>query len=264
MMRTKGECFLNSKIVIVSHKKISIPKIKGYKPIQVGKSPANFEGFIRDNNGDNISQKNPNYCELTAQYWLWKNDESEIKGLVHYRRFFEDNSFAFTKDSNVRHIVKQNEVENLLENYDLILPKKRNYLIETLESHYIHSHKKEGLSVTKDVINSYYPKYSESYSRVMKRKKAHMFNMMIAKKNVFDEYSSWLFDVLGHVEENLDISGWNQSESRVFGYISELLLDVWLDQHRQLKYKELRVGFIGNQHWVKKISVFLKRKFLSN
>lgn len=254
---------MNSKIVIVSHKKVDIPHMDGYQLIQVGNNVDNFNGYIRDNQGDNISDKNPNYCELTAQYWLWKNDESDIKGLVHYRRFFENNAFSFSSKSNLKHVIDINQIKQYLGEFDLILPKKRNYFIETLYSHYIHSHNKEGLDVTSKVIREYYPNYVKSYEKVMNRKKAHMFNMIITNKKVFNDYSEWLFDVLGHVEDNLDISDWNQSESRVYGYISELLMDVWLDKHQDLKYKELRVGFIGNQHWVKKIATFLKRKISS-
>lgn len=252
---------MESKVVIVSHKKVDLPNVNGYQPIQVGGNKENFSGFIRDNTGENISHKNANYCELTAQYWLWKNDNSDIKGLVHYRRFFEDNLISFSKGSNFKHIIDKENIENCLKTNDLILPKKRNYFIETLYSHYVHSHKKEGLDVTKKIIEEKYPEYIGSYNKVMNRKKAHMFNMLIAKRDLFNEYSEWLFSVLGYVENRIDISEWNQSESRIYGYISELLLDVWIDHHPNIKYKELRVGFIGNQHWVKKIITFLNRKF---
>lgn len=251
---------MDTKIYIVSHKKVDLPKMNGYQPIQVGMNKENFPGYIRDNTKENIANKNANYCELTAQYWIWKNTNSDVKGLVHYRRFLEDNSLNFTQNSKFKHIVTDEEIANYLNEYDLLLPKKRNYFIETLYSHYIHSHKKEGLDVTREVIANSFPEYLNSYDEVLNRKTAHMFNMIITKKNVFDEYSSWLFDVLGQVESKLDISNWNQSEARVYGYISELLLDVWLDQHKDLKYKELPVGFIGNQHWGTKIFNFLQRK----
>lgn len=237
-----------------------LPTLEGYKLMQVGYDKEDFSGFIRDNSGKNISNKNANYCELTAQYWLWKNDKSDIKGLVHYRRFFENNKFNLTTNSKLKHIINVNEIDNILKSYDLILPKKRNYIIETSYSHYIHAHMKEGLDVTEKVLKDNYPQYFKSYKKVIKRRKAHMFNMLIAKSKVFDEYSDWLFSVLLIVENNLNISEWSKSEARVFGYISELLIDVWLDQHENLKYKELKVGFIGNQHWIKKISNFLYRK----
>lgn len=251
---------MDTKVYIVSHKKVNLPKMKGYQPIQVGMNKENFSGYIRDNTKENIADKNANYCELTAQYWIWKNTNSDVKGLVHYRRFLENNSLTLTQKSKFKHIVTDEEIENYLNEYDLLIPQKRNYFIETLYSHYIHSHKKEGLDVTRKVIANSFPEYLDSYDAVLNRKTAHMFNMIIAKKNVFDEYSAWLFDVLGQVESKLDISDWNQSEARVYGYISELLLDVWLDQHNDLKYKELSVGFIGNQHWGTKIFNFLKRK----
>ncbi|CAI2649318.1 hypothetical protein AKUA2003_12450 [Apilactobacillus kunkeei] len=251
---------MKNNVVIVSHKEIKMPDLEGYNPIQVGDTSQNFEGYLRDNTGNNISNKNPNYCELTAQYWLWKNDTSDVKGLVHYRRFFEDNLFNITNKAKLKHIIKIKDIDKILQTYDLILPKKRNYVIETSYSHYIHAHMKEGLDVTENVIKENFPEYLESYNKVLQRRKAHMFNMFISSSKIFDDYSSWLFNVLSIVEKNIDISEWNQSESRIFGYISELLMDVWLDQHKDLKYKELRVGFIGNQHWIKKISNFIYRK----
>lgn len=235
--------------------------MSGYQPIQVGKDKSNFKGYIRDNSGDNISVKNPNYCELTAQYWLWKNDDSDIKGLVHYRRFLSSCTFSFSHRFSVSKIINSKEIENKMKNFDVILPRKRNYFIETSYSHYIHAHKKEGIDETEKVIKDYFPEYYDSFKTVMNRKKAHMFNMMIAKKKFFDNYSEWLFDVLGKVESRIDISNWNQSESRIFGYISELLLDVWIEKNSYYKYTELKVDFIGKQFWVRKIVGFLKRKF---
>ncbi|MCI8951563.1 MAG: DUF4422 domain-containing protein, partial [Lachnospiraceae bacterium] len=43
-------------------------------PIQVGvelTDSVNWRG-MRDNLGDNISEKNGNYSECTALYWMWK------------------------------------------------------------------------------------------------------------------------------------------------------------------------------------------------
>ena len=98
------------------------------------------------------------------------------------------------------------------------------------------------------------------FDEVMKRRSAHMFNMIIAKDKVFSAYSEWLFDVLGEVEKRVDISGYSVSEARIFGYISELLMDVWIEQN-QIDYVELPVMFMGNQNMVKKIWMFVVRKF---
>ena len=77
-------------IYVVTHKKYNIPKMKGYIPIQVGASLHENLGYKVDSDGDNISYKNPNYCELTALYYMWKNLDDDIIGLTHYRRYFCD------------------------------------------------------------------------------------------------------------------------------------------------------------------------------
>ena len=43
---------------------------------------------MRDDAGENISAKNPQFCELTAQYWVWRNACADCAnvGFVHYNR----------------------------------------------------------------------------------------------------------------------------------------------------------------------------------
>ena len=94
----------------------------------------------------------------------------------------------------------------------------------------------------------------------MKRKSAHMFNMFIMKKEYVNSYCSFIFDILFELEKRIDISGYNKYQARVFGFISELLLDVWIEQNN-LKYKEVSVINIKKTNWLKKGSSFLKAKF---
>lgn len=80
------------KILVACHK--ADPNIRQddiYMPIQVGKAlhPELDLGFQCDNTGDNISEKNGSYCELTALYWAWKNlKDIDYIGLCHYHRYF--------------------------------------------------------------------------------------------------------------------------------------------------------------------------------
>ena len=78
------------KIYVVCHKPSYVPENPYLYPIQVGtalsKSP--LEGMLHDNEGDNISDRNKSYCELTAQYWAWKNEDADYYGFFHYRRYF--------------------------------------------------------------------------------------------------------------------------------------------------------------------------------
>ena len=90
-----------------------------------------------------------------------------------------------------------------------------------------------------------------------------MFNMFIAKSAIFDEYTDWLMDVLFEVEKRTDITGYTPYEQRIYGFISELLMDVWVEKN-EINYTEVPVMFMGKQHWVKKITSFLMRKIKGN
>lgn len=252
---------MKKSVFVVSHKNVAMPKDDMYVPIQVGQSDENFLGYIRDNTGENIASKNPNYCELTAQYWAWKNSKADVKGLVHYRRLFGTRSSSiFTSvEARYKHVLDSATLEKLLSSYDMIVPKAHNYYIETAYEHYKHAHHTEGLKITREILRSDYPSYLKKYDEILNRRKSHLLNMMITRKELFDNYSEWLFDILGKVEKRLDISNYSVSEARVFGYISELLLDVWIECN-SVNYVELPVLYMEKQNYFKRYTVNLARK----
>lgn len=239
--------------MVAAHKKFPMPDKKGYLPVLVG-AAKNYEPGIeyqRDDEGENISAKNPNYNELTAVYWAWKNlKDIDAIGLVHYRRLFFD-----SKPYNLDNVISIENVEKLLTKYDVILPKKRNYYIETNYSHYIHAHHKEPLDKTREIIVQYYPNYLSNYDKVMYRTQAHMFNMFIMKREAFDSYCQFVFSVLKRLEDKIDISDYSVQEARVFGYISELLMDVWLETNNypatEVKWEQLG----GKKNFQKAVSL---------
>jgi hypothetical protein len=145
-----------------------------------------------------------------------------------------------------------------------VLPKKRDYYIESNYSHYVHAHHKEPLNLTRKIIEQDYPTYLNAFDQVMQRKSAHMFNMFIMKKRPFNEYCQWLFDILAKVEQNLDISDYNQYETRVYGFISERLLDVWLAVNHQYRTTEVNFVYMEKQNWLIKGGNFLKRMVKPN
>lgn len=247
-----------SKIYVATHKRYVMPKDRSlYVPVHVGaaKAPSGFDSYQRDDSGQNISVKNPNYCELTAMYWAWKNSAAEIIGLAHYRRYL-----CSKKVKDIESVLTKTEVETLLQTHEMILPSPRHYYIETNESHYVHAHEADPLEALRNVIHRDYPAYKQSFERIMQRRSAHMFNMLIARRPVFDAYSSWLFDVLSQVESQVDIREYNTVEARVFGYLSELLLDVWVD-HNKIRFVERPCVFMEKQNWLVKGGRFLMRKF---
>jgi len=253
---------MNIKLLVATHKDYPMPKDSMYLPIHVGKENALFSlPWIGDNTGDHISSKNPNYCELTALYWAWKNLNADYIGLVHYRRHFTSHKPGPFCKNKFPFVLKSTEVEPLLSNYSAILPKPRNYFIETNYSHFVHAHPEESLELTKKILEEKYPEYLTFYELVMNRTKAHRFNMMIMKKELFHDYCQWLFDILFTLENKLDISNYSAYNQRIFGFISERLLDVYLEANH-IAYKELPFMFMEQEHWITKGFSFLKRKFL--
>lgn len=251
---------MDIKILIATHKKYWMPSNEIYLPIHVGKEGKYSLEYIGDNTGDNISLKNPNYCELTAIYWAWKNLKVDYIGLVHYRRYFTKHNFWKCKKKK-KDLLTKKDFEIILKKVNIIVPSKRRYYIETNRSHYNHAHNKRDLDEVENIIKELYPEYIEAFNKVMKRDWAHMFNMFVMRNDYFEEYCNWLFDILFELEKRIDISNYSIKESRVFGFISELLLDVWLEG-KNINYKEVNFSFIENQNWLKKGMLFLKRKFI--
>lgn len=251
---------MDIKILIATHKKYWMPDDNVYLPLHVGREGKTDLGYLGDNTGENISSKNANYCELTGLYWAWKNLHCNYIGLCHYRRYFSKRKYYANLKSKKKSIFNELDYENLLKNNDVILPKKRNYYIETVRSQYEHAHNKKDLDEVEKIISEKYPEYICAFEKVMNRKKLYIFNMFAMKKELFDEYCQWLFNILFALETRIDITGYNQYDARVYGFLSERLFNVWLEK-KNLKIIEVPVVFMEKQNWPKKIYGFLKRKF---
>lgn len=248
---------LKTKILVAAHKNYQMPTDRElYLPVFVGAALHEDKKlpFQSDADGENISLKNSNYNELTAIYWAWKNLDAEAIGLVHYRRYL-----SLNRHKSLETILNQAQVDNLFKDHDVILPKKRNYYIESNGSHYLHIHEAEPLKVLQDVIAKDYPEYTDSLNHVLKQTSAHMFNMFVMKRPIFDEYCTWMFDILGKVEQKIDITTYSTYEKRVYGFLSELMLDTWLNV-QQYRFVEVNFVFMEKQNWFKKGSSFLMRK----
>lgn len=247
-------------ILVICHKPSKLPANEIYLPIEVG-AVARKEHFLdmRDDlSPDNISSKNSSYCELTGLYYAYKNLSYDILGLVHYRRYFMRSGFCFRK--KLENVIDRKTIEKNLSSSDIILPKKRHYWIESNYSHYIHAHKKEALDKTIEIIQKYFPNYYPSLVKHMKRTSGHYFNMFIARREIINGYLGFLFGVLEKLENSLDISKYEGYDQRVFGFIGERLLDVYVETQK-LKVHEQHYLFMEKQNWPKKIFSMLARRF---
>ena len=252
----------NVKIVIATHKQYFVPDDRVYFPLHVGAdSNKNKTDFTEDNTGDNISIKNPYFCELTGLYWAWKNlKDADYIGLVHYRRYFTlSNKKYKTEKEKFKHVLTTKEVNTLLEDTNIILPKKRNYYIENLYDHYKHTMYVEPLDETRKIIEEKYPEYLQEFVNLHKRTSAHMFNMFIMKREILNDYCTWLFDILFELEKRTDESKYDDFHARFYGRISELLLDVWINTNA-LRYKEVKVMDMQKINWFKKVTKFVEAK----
>ena len=254
------------KIIIATHKKYFMPSDDMYLPLHVGKSGKEELGYQGDDTGDNISLKNPNFCELTGLYWAWKNLPNDYLGLIHYRRFFSVKSRAERKKNPLETLyLTHEEASQLLSQYDVIVPSKRNYYIETLYSHYANTLHAEHLDVTREIIVEKCGEFLGSFDKVMKQRSGYMFNMFIMSKELTNSYCSWLFPILFELEKRLPADKYSAFHARFYGRVSELLFNVWLMQYNKktpIKIKELPFVYGEKVNWGKKILAFLQAKFL--
>lgn len=172
---------------------------------------SNKKNVLIDSNGENISSKNPYYCELTALYWIWKNSTANIVGLEHYRRYFI-NSFFNKPLSN-------NEIIDILYNYDIILTpiyyssRNKDYSPYTWWIQF--GHVKE-LDKILYIIKTIYPKYYQTAINYLDNNKLYCCNMFITKKSICNEWCKFIFDILSIYEK---IEGFTNKNYRMYGYL---------------------------------------------
>ena len=249
-------------VIVATHKEYKMPKDSLYLPVHVGAEGKKDIGYTKDNTGDNISTKNPFFCELTGLYWAWKNLDADYLGLAHYRRHFSLRKKKYKKvEDTLDHVLTRKQAKEIFKDVDVILPKKRRYFIETLYNHYKHTMHIETLDETRKIIEEKYPRYLKEFDRLKKRTSMHAFNMFIMKKEVLDGYCEWLFDILFELEKRIDASEYDAFHARFFGRVSERLLDVYLYTNN-IKYKEVHFVEVEHINWIKKGFGFLFAKFL--
>ena len=244
-----------------------MPQDDIYIPLHVGAEGKESIGYQGDNTGENISKLNPYFCELTGMYWMWKNLKADYLGLAHYRRHFclRKKKAENGEESKWKSVLNSKEAQILCKQYDVIVPEKRHYVIETLESHYAHTHYIEHLEKTREIISERYSQYLDSYDKILKKKSGYMFNMFVMRADLVDEYCSFLFDVLHELDKRVDTSNYSAFQARYPGRVGEILLNVWLDKEvgeQGLKVKEIQHIHMEPINWWNKGTAFLKAKFL--
>lgn len=255
------------KIVVATHKQYRMPNDAMYIPLCVGAKGRNDDcfGYVKDRDGDNISELNPSFCELTGLYWAWKNVDADYVGLVHYRRHF---SIKKCSNDPFDNIMTYDQIKPYLGNIKLFVPQKRYYVIETLYSHYKHTHYSEHLDLTREVLMDIYPSYVNTFDSVMKKTNGYMFNMMIMEKPLLNEYCGWLYTILFELKKRVQNTELSSFQGRFYGRVSELIFNVWVQYQiengkiEKSQIKEIPCIYVEKIDMKRKIKCFLQAKFL--
>ena len=265
-------------ILIAAHKISELPKNSLFLPVEVGAAnrKAHLPGYQRDDAGDNISAQNPNYCELTAIYWGWKNLNCDYCGIMHYRRFFSFSDTRYPVSRDGRKMIRwpaatkeryeefglldESKMRQIIESNDLIVAESQNvkeiytplnHRRRTVEKHYIDHEdciiKMADLNLALDIAKQKYPEAAPYIDKYMHQKMYLGYNMWIAKKLIYDEICDFMFSVLKDVEDKIDIRYYNTQMARVYGYLAEVLSSAYiyyLRQTRDYKVNERQMIYI--------------------
>ncbi|ADQ14087.1 DUF4422 domain-containing protein [Halanaerobium hydrogeniformans] len=275
------------KIINVFHKKYYQFDNDLYFKIQAGSALSKENlAMYKDNSGDNISNKNPYYSELTAQYWFWKNynySNLDYIGLCHYRRYFAflnaknkiKKNIKYLKFIVKKYFLKNNltfsyfptlylnydeadkELENFndqiidqLPTFDIFLPYKVIFSNFNIEEQYIYSHIYQDFEIIKEVLLRKNKNYQESMETVLNQNKFLAYNMFIMRKDIFVEYNKWLFNILFEIEKKAKISKYNY-QARLLAFAAERLFNIYihkLKQDKTIKIKYLDTIFIKEKN----------------
>jgi hypothetical protein len=236
------------KILVACHKPGPVYQDEVYTPIHVGraisKCKEEMADMIGDDTGENISEKNPYYAELTAQYWAWKNiQDVEYIGFCHYRRYFD------IKISN-------DNVDNFFKKHDVILINDiLKYPVVTETYRWI---LQDDISIFMMVLKRKYPEYEKTTLDYLWSIDWHGRNMLVCRKKDFDLYAEWLFGIIEECERYVKPSGYT-NRRRVYGYLGELFMPVFF-LHNGYRIKNVRES--PNRPQKRHIKVRKRIKFL--
>lgn len=252
-------------IFVACHKPTYVLDNRLLIPVQVGTELTNarYERMEYDNNGDNISAKNLQYCELTAQYWAWKNVTCDYYGFFHYRRYLSfANIYSVCSDGNLERGKKRTpyiEIDDIRDNltrfkldadymedqiriYDLITV-LREKIDTTVYKQFCQYHEGAKLQQILDIMERLYPEYSMAAQTYMSSKEVYYMNMYIMKRELFYRYMEWLFAILTEFEREL--KGQEQKiESRLMGFLAERLFGIFYIYQREQGAKCAELSYL--------------------
>lgn len=251
------------KIYVSCHKESYVPRNELVYPIQVGTAFAEKEipGILHDNTGDNISDTNKRFCELTSQYWAWKNDDADYYGFMHYRRYFsfnpvqlEEDGFGnvimdYPSETNLEQLYYDSRfMSDFIKEYDVltVTPTNLKEIGLTVYGHYKNfspAHRIEDFDLAIKIISRDYPELRDALNHYVNSPFAYFCNMYIMKKEIFNQYNQWLFDILNKHSQERVYDNYSMEENRISAFLAERLWGIYytyLKENKELKTAELQ------------------------
>ena len=231
------------RIYVVMHKLVPAPVDSVYMPILVGpKARVAPRTLLTDSRGDNIAHRNPFYCELTALYWAWKNDDlPDYVGMCHYRRYlYQPGAEGFRGVLSGAHILR------LMQDFDILLPEAVP-LSANMATQFCGHHGKRPLFALEKVMREHAPESLAAFYSVMAREKAYFYNIFVMRREAFQDYMAWLFPLLFATEQEMGgftADGRDRYQQRLGGFLAERMLNVYVE-YRQMKVREVSLLQIG-------------------
>lgn len=241
-------------ILVCAHKKDENIRNGGaYRAIQVGKAlhPELDLGFTCDNEGENVSEKNPFWCEYTALYWGWKNQKDvEYSGLCHYRRYF-----------NIE--INERTVDKLMADKDILVIKQDCPMLSKKDrlKNLAWVTTSEDAILFLDTVLYMYPQYEKEIMEYFFNSRLSIpYSMFVAKKEVFDQYCEFIFPLFFEMEKKMKPHGYSR-QKRTMGYFGEFSLGLFV-VCKHLKRKEIPLKAYGDINVAKSLKKKVKDFFL--
>lgn len=210
---------MSTRIYTMTHKKFEPPTDPIYIPLHVGRAGKQDLGYLGDDTGEHISDLNCYYGELTGIYWLWQNlDFDGNIGVCHYRRYFVDEN---------RRLLTEQQYDDILSEYDIITSQAVSIDVPYCD-YYGEAHNREDLRLEGEVIRELFPEDYPVFEQVMNGNMHYFGNLMVTSRKLFNEYCAWLFTIFAELGNRIDVSTYDAYHKRVFGFLSEQLLLVWI------------------------------------
>ena len=222
---------MSCKIYVVYHEPMAYRKSEVFAPICVGRRKDEFpQGFLRDDEGDNIADKNDVYNELTALYRVWKDENlhADYMGLAHYRRYLglglnESHYLYRTPEKAFRRIRKTEKNWLALSGADLVAPNPAHY--KSVKDYYALAHGQDDVKTLLSVFKKDFPDYYDCAEKYFSGSDDYLCNLVVMKKDIFMRYASFLFAVLNKFVEKREKEGRLFVSERITGVFIQKMID---------------------------------------